>query len=77
MAWQSERIRDFRVKLKKEGIFPGCLGCCQSEYIGSMAREVVTEDRVQRVKFSKTQESDCVIPAFRREIPGEHTGCES
>jgi MoaA/NifB/PqqE/SkfB family radical SAM enzyme len=77
MAWQSERIRDFRVKLKKEGIFPGCLGCCQSEYIGSMAREVVTEDRVQRVKFSKTQESDCVIPAFRREIPGEHTGYES
>ena len=33
-SWHSDRIKDFRSKLKSEGIFPGCLGCCQSEYIG-------------------------------------------
>jgi len=36
-AWQAERMRGFREKLKAEGIFPGCLGCCQSEYIGPQA----------------------------------------
>ena len=34
ISWHSERIKEFRKKLKSEGIFPGCLGCCQSEYIG-------------------------------------------
>jgi MoaA/NifB/PqqE/SkfB family radical SAM enzyme len=33
-AWQAERMQGFREKLKAVGIFPGCLGCCQSEYIG-------------------------------------------
>lgn len=34
ISWHSDRIKGFRKKLKSEGIFPGCLGCCQSEYIG-------------------------------------------
>ena len=32
--WQGERSRQFRERLKNEKIFPGCLGCCQSEYVG-------------------------------------------
>ena len=32
--WQGERARRFRQTLKEEKIFPGCLGCCQSEYVG-------------------------------------------
>lgn len=32
--WYSKKARAFRKSLKKEKIFPGCLGCCQSEYIG-------------------------------------------
>ena len=35
-AWESDRIKGFREKLKEEGIFPGCLGCCQSEYINPL-----------------------------------------
>ena len=71
-AWQTERIQGFREKLKAEGIFPGCLGCCQSEYIGSdpLAREPVREDRIRRVEFAKAKESDCSLPAFHRERPG-------
>ena len=38
-SWNSDRIKGFREKLKSEGIFPGCLGCCQSEYIGQMSPE--------------------------------------
>ena len=34
VPWHSARARQFRKLLKKEKIFPGCLGCCQSEYIG-------------------------------------------
>jgi len=34
ISWSSNRIKEFRYKLKKQRIFPGCLGCCQSEYIG-------------------------------------------
>lgn len=33
--WQGARSRQFRERLKNEKIFPGCLGCCQSEYVGS------------------------------------------
>ncbi len=33
--WQGGRVQAFRELLKEEKIFPGCLGCCQSEYIGS------------------------------------------
>ena len=32
--WNAERSREFRERIKNEKIFPGCLGCCQSEYIG-------------------------------------------
>ena len=32
--WNSERSSEFRERIKNEKIFPGCLGCCQSEYIG-------------------------------------------
>ncbi|MDC0947326.1 hypothetical protein OAS18_07430, partial [Nitrospinaceae bacterium] len=38
-SWKSDRIKGFREKLKAEGIFPGCLGCCQSEYIGPTSPE--------------------------------------
>jgi len=34
IPWDGERVRWFRQTLKREKIFPGCLGCCQSEYIG-------------------------------------------
>jgi len=32
--WNSKNYRTFRQLLKEKRIFPGCLGCCQSEYIG-------------------------------------------
>ena len=35
VPWNVEDYQKFRQLLKKEKIFPGCLGCCQSEYIGS------------------------------------------
>ena len=71
LGWQSERIRGFREKLKAEGIFPGCLGCCQSEYVGStpLAAETITESRIKRVEFLKIKESGCSAPAFHREEP--------
>lgn len=34
IPWHSKKAKAFRKLLKKEKIFPGCLGCCQSEYIG-------------------------------------------
>ncbi|MCH7622743.1 MAG: NAD-dependent epimerase/dehydratase family protein [Nitrospinae bacterium] len=34
LPWVSKKAKAFRKLLKKEKIFPGCLGCCQSEYIG-------------------------------------------
>ena len=37
-CWNSDTHGHFRQILKKERIFPGCLGCCQSEYIGSGKR---------------------------------------
>jgi MoaA/NifB/PqqE/SkfB family radical SAM enzyme len=39
--WHSKRAKDFRKLLKKEKIFPGCLGCCQSEYIGKDKPQLV------------------------------------
>ena len=33
--WNGDRSQEFRKHIKNEKIFPGCLGCCQSEYIGS------------------------------------------
>jgi MoaA/NifB/PqqE/SkfB family radical SAM enzyme len=45
-SWNSDRIKEFREKLKSEGIFPGCLGCCQSEYIGPTA----PEDEMVRIR---------------------------
>ncbi|MBI4384060.1 MAG: radical SAM protein [Nitrospinae bacterium] len=33
--WNVKGYREFRSLLKKNKIFPGCLGCCQSEYVGS------------------------------------------
>jgi len=35
--WNGERAREFREKIAREKIFPGCLGCCQSEYVGQDA----------------------------------------
>lgn len=32
--WNSPSYKSFRDKLKKEKSFPGCSGCCQSEYCG-------------------------------------------
>jgi MoaA/NifB/PqqE/SkfB family radical SAM enzyme len=32
--WNSKEHQEFRQSLKEESIFPGCLGCCQSEYVG-------------------------------------------
>lgn len=34
IPWNGEAYRKFRAFLKQERIFPGCLGCCQSEYVG-------------------------------------------
>jgi MoaA/NifB/PqqE/SkfB family radical SAM enzyme len=68
-VWQSERISDFREKLKEEGIFPGCLGCCQSEYIGPtpLTAEIEVECTPRKVKFLKTKESGCSMPAFHQD----------
>lgn len=46
--WHSKRAKDFRKLLKEEKIFPGCLGCCQSEYIG--------KDKPQLVKVKSRDE---------------------
>ncbi|MBT7179192.1 MAG: hypothetical protein HN907_06635, partial [Nitrospina sp.] len=71
MGWQTERIQGFREKLKAEGIFPGCLGCCQSEYIGPspLMTEVVEKNSATKVKFLKVRESNCSVPTFNRERP--------
>lgn len=65
VAWQSERIQGFREELKAEGIFPGCLGCCQSEYVGSesFAGEAIVENRVSRVQFLKAKENNYPVPS--------------
>ena len=70
-AWQSERISNFREKLKAEGIFPGCLGCCQSEYIGPtpLTGAVEIKNRSQKVQFLKPRESSCSVPTFNRAKP--------
>lgn len=47
IPWRSERAREFRKRVKKEKIFPGCLGCCQSEYIGPQ------QDTKQTVRVQK------------------------
>ena len=39
ISWQSDRMKEFRQTLKTEGIFPGCLGCCQSEFIGHKTKD--------------------------------------
>ena len=39
ISWQSDRMKEFRQTLKTEGIFPGCLGCCQSEFIGNRTKD--------------------------------------
>lgn len=36
--WKSGKAQRFRERLKEEHIFPGCLGCCHSEYIGPQGR---------------------------------------
>ena len=73
LGWQSERIRAFREKLKTKGIFPGCLGCCQSEYVGSTPSvEVpIAQSRIKRVEFLKVQKSGCSAPALQSKTPEE------
>ena len=34
IPWNANGYKKFRQLLKKKKIFPGCLGCCQSNYIG-------------------------------------------
>ena len=34
LAWNSAEHQEFRERIKDQKIFPGCLGCCQSEYVG-------------------------------------------
>lgn len=65
--WYSQRAREFRKLLKKEKIFPGCLGCCQSEYIGpknagpELIRIKTREQILKRVpgKDLATQPTNC------------------
>jgi MoaA/NifB/PqqE/SkfB family radical SAM enzyme len=70
-AWQTERIQGFREKLKAEGIFPGCLGCCQSEYVGPspIAEAIEIKEPAHRVKFLKPRESSCSAPTFNQAKP--------
>jgi MoaA/NifB/PqqE/SkfB family radical SAM enzyme len=65
-AWQTERIQGFREKLKAEGIFPGCLGCCQSEYIGPapITEAIEIKNKSHRVEFLKPQEHGCSAPTL-------------
>jgi MoaA/NifB/PqqE/SkfB family radical SAM enzyme len=72
-AWRSERIHVFREKLKEEGIFPGCLGCCQSEYMGPspLAEEIKIRETSHKVKFLKPRESSCSVPTFNQAKPTE------
>lgn len=73
LGWQSERIRAFREKLKTKGIFPGCLGCCQSEYVGSrpLVEVPISQSRIKRVEFLKVQKSGCSAPALQSKTPEE------
>jgi len=32
--WNGESYKEFRKKLREEGVFPGCVGCCIMEYKG-------------------------------------------
>jgi len=42
LPWHSREARNFRQELKREKIFPGCLGCCQSEYVGPSREKPLT-----------------------------------
>ena len=57
LPWHSKRAKEFRKLLKKEKIFPGCLGCCQSEYIGEIQPKLVkikSGDEILKKAHGKT-----------------------
>ncbi|MEC7640648.1 MAG: radical SAM protein [Nitrospinota bacterium] len=37
LGWNAPEHQEFRKRVKDRRIFPGCLGCCQSEFIGPNA----------------------------------------
>ncbi len=55
LAWQGDRAQEFRKRLKKERIFPGCLGCCQSEYIGPKNDTRLPVEGKKEFRFKKPQ----------------------
>ncbi len=57
VPWHSARAKEFRRLLKKEKIFPGCLGCCQSEYIGRQGPPV-EPIRVKAGVFDETPQKE-------------------
>lgn len=66
--WQGERARRFRTLLKKEKIFPGCLGCCQSEYVGPRGRELELAKVETRVKFAKLPYRKKILAPINRKV---------
>ncbi len=55
LSWDSQRVKKFRKMLKEEKIFPGCLGCCQSEYIGPTQKKQLTPISIPAQEFSSNK----------------------
>ncbi len=52
IRWNGDpRYEEFRNRVKQEKIFPGCLGCCQSEYIGQTT--VPVDANVAKIDLNK------------------------
>ena len=62
------RKAQFRTLLKKEKIFPGCLGCCQSEYVGPRGRELAPAKVETRVKFAKLSYGKKILAPINRKV---------
>ena len=68
LPWDGERAKSFRTLLKQEKIFPGCLGCCQSEYVGPRGAQPIPQKVETRVKFSKARLQDRILAPINRDI---------
>lgn len=68
LPWDGDRAKSFRTLLKQEKIFPGCLGCCQSEYVGPRDAQPIPQRIETRVKFSKARLRDPFLAPINRDI---------
>jgi len=66
LPWNGQGAAKFRKMLKEETIFPGCLGCCQSEYIGPTQTRVVTPLAVPALQLKPATDNEKNVLACKR-----------